>query len=245
MDTLFIFCFFIALFGGIISVPIGGSFMFVIPAFLLLGFDGASTLLLARMFMMTAMTSGNGYFFFKTNFDTKKVLRFVLGNLGGYILAAQVAASLDIEILTKIVPWMLVVGGIVLLKDFSLENFKHQKILFQLLPVFGFVLGFYGGLGGGGNGPLIVLLFSFAFGWAMNRALVNTKLVELFGNTIAVISYLFTGFALTGYELPVLLGGAIGGVIGAHLTLKSKPSWLKYAFLAIALISAIWVTFFK
>lgn len=218
--------------------------MFVIPAFLLIGFDGAATLLLARMFMISAMASGNGYFFFKTNFDIKKVFRFVFGNLLGYILAAQVAASLDIELLTKIVPWLLVFGGIFLLKDFSFENFKYQKIFFRFLPFFGFILGFYGGLGGGGNGPLIVLLFSFAFGWSMNRALVNTKLVELFGNTVVVIAYLFAGFSFTGYEIPVLLGGAIGGVIGAHLTLKSKPTWLKYAFLLIALVSAIRVTFF-
>lgn len=236
--------FVIAFIGGIISVPIGGSFMFIIPAFLFLGLDGAATILLARTFMVGAMASSSGYFFFKTKFDWREVLPFLGGNLIGYILAAQVAASIDIELLTKIVPWILVIGGIVLLKKYSIKNPRYRDAIRFSLPLIGLVLGFYGGLGGGGNGQIIALVFAFAFAWSMNRALVNTRLVELLGNILAVTMYLLAGFALTGHELPVLAAGAIGGLIGAHITLKTKPTWLKYGFLALALAGAIKVTFF-
>ena len=236
--------FLIAFIGGVISVPIGGSFMFVIPAFLFLGLDGAATILLARIFMVGSMASSSSYFFFLTKFDWREVLPFVWGNIGGYVLAAIFASSISVDTITVIVPWVLVIGGILLLKKYSLPDDRYRAVALRLLPVAGAVLGFYAGLGGGGNGQIIVLLFALAFAWEMNRALVNTRLVELVGNVVVVGAYIFAGFALTGHEIPVLAGGALGGLIGAHITLKSRPEWLKYAFLALAIAGAVKVTFF-
>lgn len=243
-DQYSLIFFAVAFIGGVIAVPVGGSFMFVIPAFLFFGLDGAATLLLARMFMIASMASSSGYFFFKTKFDWRAVVPFVSGNFVGYYIATKFIVAIDIELLTKIVPWVLVFGGVILLKKYTITNPHYRKWVLLLLPLIGLLLGFYGGLGGGGNGQIIALLFAFAFAWNMNRALVNTRLVELFGNIVAVLLYLIAGFALTGHEIPVLVGGALGGLVGAHITLKSKPSWLKYSFLALALAGAIKVTFF-
>lgn len=236
--------FLVAFIGGIIAVPVGGSFMFVIPAFIFLGLDGVATVMLARTFMVASMATSSGYFFFKTKFDWRDVIPFALGNFAGYMLAAKFASSININVLTKIVPWVLVAGGIVLLKKYTITNPHYRKWIRRLLPFIGVCLGFYGGLGGGGNGQVIALIFAFAFAWGMNRALVNTRLVELFSNIVAVASFLTVGFALTGRELPVVVGGAFGGLIGAHITLKTKPTWLKYGFLALALAGAIKVMFF-
>lgn len=226
------------------AVPVGGSFMFVIPAFLFLGLDGAATLLLARIFMLAAMATSSGYFFLRTRFDWREVLPFVAGNLVGYFAAAQLVATLDLALLTKIVPWVLVVGGVVLLKKYTLQKVHHRRLVARLLPVFGMALGFYAGFGGGGNGQIIALIFALAFGWQMSRALVNTRLVELFGNAVAVAVYLGAGFMPTGHEFAVFCGGAVGGLLGARLTLHAKPAWLAYAFLALALASAVKISFF-
>ncbi|MCF7836710.1 sulfite exporter TauE/SafE family protein [Candidatus Gracilibacteria bacterium] len=233
-----------SLIGGIIAVPIGGSFLLVIPIFLFLGLNGLQTLLLSRIFATSAMVSASSYFFTNHKFEWKKIFYFLSGNIFGYILAAKLATSINIATLTKIIPWVLLLGAILLLKDWKIEKLHHQKIFAKLLPLLGFLTGFYGGMGGAGMGPTIVLLLALAFSWGIHKSIVNTRMIELFGNALVVAAYLYFGAKFTGFELPVILGGLLGGFIGAKITLKSKPVWLKKAFLVLVVISAIKTTFF-
>jgi len=236
--------FFIAFVGGLIAVPVGGSFLFVIPAFLLLGLDGLQTLLLGRIFMIAATGSSSAYFFTQQKFSWKQVFYFLSGNVIGLIIAAKVATSIEIDTLTAVVPWVLLGGAVLLLKEFKITNPKLQKIFFRLIPLIGCLLGFYAGLGGGGNGKIIVLLFTLALGWNFHKSIINTRLVEFFGNTIVVAAYLYFGSELTGFEIPVILGAILGGFLGAKITLKSKPKWLQKAFFVLVIISIIKTTLF-
>ncbi|MFH1546006.1 MAG: sulfite exporter TauE/SafE family protein [Patescibacteria group bacterium] len=234
----------IAFAGGLIAIPIGGSFLLIIPAFLLLGLNGLQVLLLSRIFATSAMVSASGYFLVSHKFEWRQIFYFLSGNLLGYILAAKIATSIDIVMLTKIIPWVLLIGAIFLLKDWKIEKLHHQKLFAKLLPIFGFATGFYGGMGGAGMGPTIVLLLALAFGWSIHKSIVNARVIELFGNLAVAGSYLYFGAKFTGFELPVIFGGLLGGFLGAKITLKSKPMWLKKAFLALVIIAAIKTTFF-
>ncbi|MCK5471745.1 sulfite exporter TauE/SafE family protein [Candidatus Gracilibacteria bacterium] len=235
----------IAFVGGLIAVPIGGSFLLIIPAFLLLGLNGLQVLLLSRIFAVAATGSGSAYFFanHREHFDWRVIFKFLSGNFIGYIFAAKIATSIDIETLTKIIPWILFIGAIILLRDWKIKKIHHQKFFAKLLPIFGFLLGFYAGLGGAPS-ALIIMLLTLALGWGMHRAIMNTRIIEFFGNGIAVAAYLYFGAKFTGFEFPVILGGLLGGLLGAKSTLKSKPVWLKKAFLVLVLISAVKITFF-
>lgn len=232
--------------GGIIAIPIGGSFLLIIPVFLFLGLNGLQTLLLSRIFAASSMLSASSYFLTnnRNTFEWRKILYFFLGNACGYTLAAKLATSLNIETLTKIIPWVLLVGAVLLLKDWKIQKIQHQKLFARLLPIFGFLTGFYGGMGGAGMGPTTVLLLTLAFGWTMHKSIINTRLIELLGNFMVVMAYLYFGAQFTGFELPVIIGAILGGLVGAKITLKSKPTWLKKAFLILVIISAIKTTFF-
>jgi uncharacterized protein len=226
--------------GGLIAIPVGGSFLFIIPVFLLLGLNGLETLILGRILMTATMGTSSLYFFTKHKFDWKQILYFLSGNILGFYLSAKLIANIDINKLTVIVPMVLLIGAIALTKNFKLKNKKWQKIFYQFMPLIGLLLGFYAGLGGGGNGKIIVLLLTLVFGWTIHRAIINTRLIEFVGNIIAVGFYLLVADAeLTGFEIPVILAGAAGGLLGAKITLKSKPNWLKNAFLILVFISLI------
>ncbi|MFH1375174.1 MAG: sulfite exporter TauE/SafE family protein [Patescibacteria group bacterium] len=230
----------VAFIGGIVAVPVGGSFLFVMPLFLLLGLNGLQTLLLSRIFAFGATGSGSIYFLrnHREHYGWKQITFFLSGNLIGYVIAAKIATSINTETLTAMVPWVLLGGAVFLLRDWKVEQVKCRQLLAKLLPFFGLLIGFYTGLGGAPS-VFVILLLTLAIGWTMHRAIVNTRLIEVFGNTIGAAAYLYFGAALTGYELPVLLAGAAGGLIGAKLTFRSKPAWLKKAFLLLVLITAI------
>jgi len=231
--------FLVAFVGEIISIPIGGSFLLVVPSFLFLGMNGLQTLLLSRIFATSSMVSASSYFFLHHRFEWRRIFYFLSGNLLGYGLAAKLATSINIDILTKIIPWILLLGAILLLKNWKIKQLHHQKNFAKLLPLFGLITGFYGGMGGAGMGPTIVLLLTLAFDWNIHKSIVNTRVIELFGNLTVVGSYLYFGAKFTGFEIPVILGGTLGGLIGARITLNSKPAWLKKAFLLFVFVAAI------
>ena len=235
----------VAFIGGLISVPLGGSFLFVIPAFLFLGLDGISTILLGRVMMIGSMAAASAEFLRTEKFEFQKITKFLAGNLAGFFVAAKFLSTLDADAVTKIVPWILFFGAIFLLKNFKVESEKWKNFYARTLPIFGFLMGFYGGLGGGGNGKIILLLFSIALSFEFKSALVQTRFVEFFGNIFAVGAYFFFGAKATGFEIPVLISAAIGGFLGAKIVLQTKPKFLKFAFLILVLISAVKVTFFN
>lgn len=235
----------VAFLGGLIAIPVGGSFLFLIPGFLFLGMNGLHAVFLGRLAMVGAMGSATGYFSRSGGFDVREIGGFFIGNLIGVLGGTLIATRIDADLFTKIVPWILLVGGIFMVADIKIQKPEHQHVIRILLPLFGLILGLYAGIGGGGNGKMIVLLLVLALGWKLRQAIVNTRFIELFTNILAVVGYFIFGVSLTGFEIPVLVGAFLGGLLGAKVTLHSKPEWLKYGFLMLVLISAIKVTFFS
>jgi len=236
----FLIFFAIALIGGLIAVPVGGSFLFVVPSFLLFGLDGLATLLLSRIFAFAAVASGSSYFLAKhrEEFEWRSITRFLSGNIVGFVIAAWIATSIEIDFLTKVVPFVLLGGAVFLLKNWKIEKLHHRKLFQKMLPVFGFILGLFAGLGGAPS-SFVILILTLALGFTMHRAVVNTRLIEVVGNFAAVASYLFFGARLTGFEVPVIFGAVVGGFLGAKITFETKPTWLKKAFLILVSISVI------
>ncbi len=230
--------------GGVIAVPIGGSYLLVIPMFLFLGLNGLQTLVLSRIFSGSAMVGGSGYFALHHNFNWKQIYYFFSGSALGFIIAAKLATSIPTDTLTKIIPWILLIGAVLLLKDWKIKKIQHQELFARLLPLFGFLTGVYGGMGGAGMAPAIVLILSLALGWGMHKSIVNARIIELLGSLVSISALFYFGAKLTGYEIPVILGAVLGGLVGAKITLKSNPTWLKKAFLILVIISAIKITFF-
>ncbi len=234
----------IAFIGGLIAVPIGGSFLFIISAFLFMGLSGLEAVFLGRLIIFFTMGASSAWFFVKSKFDVLDLIWFILAQLGGMLVGAYLATQINADVFTVIVPWILLIGAIFMLFDFKIQDSGKHRLILRFLPLISFCLGVYGGLGGGGNGKIIVLLLALALGWGIQRAIVNTRLIELLANAVALAGYLYFGTQLTGYELPVIIGAVLGGLLGAHITLKSKPEWIKYGFAVLVLMSAIKVTFF-
>lgn len=226
--------------GGLIAVPVGGSFLLIVPIFLLMGLNGLETLLLSRLAIAAAMTSGSTYFFTKhrTEISPRVIGLFLAGNLIGYLLAAKFVTTINVEILTTFLPWILLIGAIFLVSDLKL-NFKvPENLIPKILPLLGLLIGFYAGIGGAPS-TLILLLFSLLFTWPFRKVIVNTRLVEFCGNLVAVGAYLYFGATCTNYEIPVIIASLLGGLIGAHIVFKTKPTWLKKAFLILVLLTAL------
>ena len=225
--------------GGILAIPVGGSFLLVIPVMLLLGLNGLETLVLSKIFAISCLAGGSGYFLIHNHYEWKPIFYFLSGNAVGSIIAAKLANSIDIETLTIIVPWILLGGAVFLVKDFKIKNIHTQKKLYFLFPFFGLLFGIYGGLGGSGTGPGSVILLSLALGLGMYKAIVNARMLELIGSSFITILYIAFGARFIGYEIPVAVAAILGGIIGAKLTIKSNPVWLKRALLLLIIVSIV------
>ncbi len=112
--------------------------------------------------------------------------------------------------------------------------------LWLALPVTlatGFVAGLVGVSGGSFLVPLLVLACRVPMRLAVGTASTMVAATALMG---------FTGHALHGefslwWALPQALAAAAGGVIGGHLTLRTKPKRLKLLFALTTLAAAVLV----
>jgi uncharacterized membrane protein YfcA len=88
------------------------------------------------------------------------------------------------------VPWILLGGAVFLFKNWKIKKNHQQKLFGKMLPLFGFLLGLFAGLGGAPS-AFVILILALALDFKMHCAIVNTRLIELVGNAVVVASYLF------------------------------------------------------
>lgn len=100
---------------------------------------------------------------------------------------------------------------------------------------FGFIVGMVGISGGSFMVPLLVLACGVPMKNAVGTASALVSVSALAG---------FTGHAIAGhfdYRIagPLAIGGAVGGVIGGGIAIKSKPKVLKILFALTTLVAAV------
>lgn len=87
-----------------------------------------------------------------------------------------------------------------------------------LCPAIGLLAGFYDGFFGPGTGTILILLFTGLIKMDMVSASGAAKLVNLASNVAAMISLLAGGKVLFELALPAMACSALGGYLGAKLT---------------------------
>ncbi|MGD9555754.1 MAG: sulfite exporter TauE/SafE family protein [Mangrovibacterium sp.] len=108
-------------------------------------------------------------------------------------------------------------------------------IVLPVVLVFGFVAGMVGISGGSFIVPLLVLICRVPMKNAVGTASALVAVSALAG---------FTGHALAGHfdyrvAVPLAIAGAVGGLLGGSIAIKSKPGVLKILFAASSLIAAV------
>ena len=121
------------------------------------------------------------------------------------------------------------------LKSREHDYLINLKIAVPIIIATGFGAGMVGVSGGSFLVPLMVLACGVPMRIAVGTATTHVSITALMG---------FMGHALTGYfdpwlAVPVAFAGAVGGIIGGKIALKTKPTKLKLLFAYTTLAASI------
>ena len=94
-------------------------------------------------------------------------------------------------------------------------------------------IGAYDGFFGPGTGTFLILGFVLLLGETMTRASGDAKVVNFASNLAAVTLFGSRGVILWSIALPMAIGQATGGWIGAHLAVKGGDKVVRRVVLAV------------
>ena len=166
-------------------------------------------------------------------------ITFAGGIVGSLLLVVTPTSAFDF-----IIPWLLLVGFIVMLFGKSASSWLHERVTIGLptLVVAQSLLSIYGGYFGGGVGLMLTATYGLLAG-AHPRSLFSIRTWVLsIANFAAAIVFIAAGLVRWAACLPMLAGAVIGGWLGAKVG-KRLPHRAVRAWTLIV-TAATTITFF-
>ena len=178
--------------------------------------------------VITAIAAFCGGYF--SSYFSGKTLKFVFSFfllIAAFLMLRPVKEAANVQKSPQLFVWHL--------KSGEHDYLINLKLAVPIIIATGFGAGMVGVSGGSFLVPLMVLACSVPMRIAVGTATTLVSITALMG---------FIGHALTGHfdpaiAVPVALTGAIGGIIGGKIALKTKPAKLKLLFAYTTLAAAV------
>jgi uncharacterized protein len=238
--------FLIGLASGILGAISAGGGLITIPGLIFLGLSPVSAIATTRL-SVVSLAVGSLY----RNNKAKAIRwRYV-----PYYFVAAVAAGVagpnlllmigqaDIKRVTGAL--LLVMLPILFLKkDFGLTKQVKSRNS-KLLGLIGlFLVAVYIAMFGPGGGIFLIYIFVYFFGMRVTEANANGVIVGGLTALVALVTYTSNGAVNWTLGIPLLVGAAIGGHMGARIALKKGQGWVKLVLAVVIIASGLKLIFF-
>ena len=204
---------------GVINSLAGGGSLVTFPALLFAGLNPIAANASGNVALMPGTFTGAWAYRDKVLTVTEiHVTKFVVVSLVGGLLGALLLLSTPTAIFAGLVPWLTLFSTIV----FAVGNFAPLEVIGRLnigprgALIAHFVISLYGGYFGGGIGFLLLAALTL-YGMRDINAMNGLKmtLVGVMSLT-SIIAFASAGVIRWPETMPMLVGSAIGGYVGAH-----------------------------
>ena len=164
------------------------------------------------------------------------IFTFIGASLGTYSILLM-----DVSLLSKIIPFMLV---LIFLYTFFTPKLGSEDRHARLKPtlfylIFGISLGFYDGFFGPGTGSFWTMSIVMLLGLNLKSATAQTKIMNFTSNVVSLGVFLLGGQVLWLVGLLMGSGQILGAYIGSNLVVKKDVKFIRVFFLTIVGITII------
>ena len=87
-----------------------------------------------------------------------------------------------------------------------------------------------GGFFGLGGGAFLTATLNLVMGTPLKVAAANSGVLLSIGNGTAIWTYIMYGSLIAIFAAPWMLGQVVGGILGAHLLIRIRASFIRYVF---------------
>lgn len=245
MDVLTFFLIaLVGVFSGMIGVTVGGSALIAIPFLMMLG-AGPLTAIATNKFAMISSATMASWKYARAGMmkDWRQLIMPMIVTFVASWIGALLVLNISEWLLTLLVIGLLVLVLLVLVLLPGLGVEPQQRTLGRGQQVRSFVvfavLGLYMGFFGPGYGTFAIMGLIYVYGLTFVSSSAVMNLLTISGLLSSVGVFMMKGVIDYSLAIPLTVGVAIGGWLGAHLAVLKGNVWLKRALIAITIVLII------
>jgi uncharacterized membrane protein YfcA len=242
---------------GFVDAIAGGGGLLTVPALLLTGLD--ARIVLGTNKGQSVFGSGMALHRYSTSalLDRPRARQSFVPALVGAALGVACVSHIDPKVLTPLV--MALLAAVAVLMIFQRPPVAARPPIirpFWMAAAVGFILAFYDGFFGPGAGTFLILAYAWMWHDSLDSASANAKVVNFASNLASMVAFalpwgrigeglldgslvldasLLHGSIVWTFALPMAAGQLIGGFLGAHATIRSGRTLVRYAVVAVSI----------
>ncbi len=238
-EWVYVFLFLVAVVAGVVAAIAGGGGLITVPSLLVVGLPPMTVLGTNRLQAVIGELTTSVMFIRNKQFPAKGLVLGVIFTSIGATLGTFAVGVMDKEILEKLLPVLMV--GITFYSIFA-KKLKATEASAALLSnarfmmICGLLIGFYNGFFGPGTGSFWMLAFVTLLGYTIKQATMATKPLNLIGNVISLVLFIWLGHV--DYQLGLIMGAGqiIGSIIGSKCVISFGSRLVRPVFITVTLI---------
>lgn len=231
---------------GVVDAIGGGGGIISLPAYLIAGLPPQLAIGSNKLSSSIGTAVSTTMFVRRGFVEWKPAVAFVASALAGAAIGARLTLLIPDSILRYGLLVVLPVVALVMFrrKDRALTaRADGVPPKFRLAVVLAFVIGMYDGFYGPGTGTFLLLSLSGAAGYALNRAVGYTKIINLSSNVSSLIVFLVNGKVLIPLAGTAVLFSIAGQYLGARLVLRDGQKIVRPVIIAVLMLLFIKVLY--
>ncbi|MBX4190753.1 sulfite exporter TauE/SafE family protein, partial [Candidatus Saccharibacteria bacterium] len=223
---------------GFISGIAAGGGMIAIPGMIFMGLSPSTAI--ATNILITASSVSSGFRYHQSKIIQRQyTIPFLWLSFLGGIVGSKLLLRIDGQTMQQIFGMMcLCLAPFVAFKRNSIAK-NHGKISSFIGLVLIFMTCVFAALFGTGGGIFMVYILSYFYGMSIMEANANAKIISLGGALSMIVIFLHAGIINFTAGIPLMIGSAIGGYIGAHTALKRGEKIVKTVFFLVVVVSGL------
>ena len=231
-------CFF-----GVISSTVGSAALITVPFLLVFGLSSTVAIATNKFAVLSSFVTGSTKYYRKGVLKYGRLLLLLsIVSIVGSIIGAHIVLHIEQKTLRLVIVFLLI-----MVLAFTLRRKDHIQTAsvknYPLGVIAVFLLAIYSGFFGAGFGSFLIssLMYFFGIEYLESAALMNV--INFFAILPATLIFMTRGTINYSYGIPLLIGFAIGGWIGAHYAVLKGNKFLRKMFVVITSILLFKVIF--
>ncbi|EFP95512.1 TSUP family transporter [Vibrio caribbeanicus] len=232
--------FFVAIAASFIDAMAGGGGMLTLPALLAAGVPPTQALATNKLQSAFGSFSASWYFVRKGIVNLKEMRLAIFCTFLGSAAGAEVVQYIDANLLTSLIPILLVVISLYFLLMPKTRQHEGKARLSETLFAFlvGGGVGFYDGFFGPGTGSIFTVCFVVFANLSLVEATAKTKVLNFTSNIGALLFFIIAGLPIWELGLVMALGGVIGARLGARVVVTKGQKWIRPLVIVMSMLMA-------
>lgn len=236
----------VAFFAGLISSIAGSGGILTLPALLWVGLPPLQALATNKVQSSLGTLSSACNFFRKGHIDLQPILLPLLLATVGSIMGTWVVQSISVDILTKLIPVLLLAIALYFLfsKDINNSALKNSQQSPKISRHWfactaGLGMGFYGGFFGPGMGSIMPFLFVWLLGYNLVRATAETKLMILAVNGTSAVIFIYNGLVYWQLAIGMSVAQIIGARLGSNMVMSRGTALVQPLIITVTILVSL------